>query len=219
MKKLFMLILIMSFFNLTPFFASAENGSFVKVIYSNINIYSDTNINEDFNLDGVEDIICSINYGIKLELKNENIIIGNDGFNYYCVKVNEQDGYVFCSQVLPSNYKSPIKDLDGNATLKSAAEVYVLENSVYNKTETILPKNQKIKILDGYNNNSQYTRIQYKDQEGQILTAYIKTETMKVSGISRSTIGAIIIVFTTVSLVLVVFGIKGKNKKKLKGEK
>ena len=211
MKKVLVVLLIILLSCSGTKLVFAESGSYVKVIYSSINIYSDSNIE-------TSNVIKQEIYGVRLKLKSNEKIIGQDNFSYYLVELeNFQDiseGYVFCSQVLPVQIASPNKDLDYNASVKNRASVFVLVNTSYEPTSHILEINQEIKILDGYNQNKEFTRIQYKDEDGDIITAYIKTEDILVSGISRTTIGALIIIVTTISLVLVLFGVKGKKKKK-----
>lgn len=84
----------------------------------------------------------------------------------------------------------------------------------YVETQKVLKIGTKVKVLDGLDYSKEYSRIQYSDQNGQIIYGYIKTQAIEKSGISRTTIGAIVIVVTTISLTLLVFGIKGKKKKK-----
>lgn len=220
MKKILLLLLMLCCLSVNVFNASAEGAEYVKVIYSSAYIYADANINADYNLDDENlDILCEVKYGTKLKLLSESIL-GEDGFNYYNVQISDGqtnlNGYVLCSNVLNINISSPNKELDSNGELNKKAKVYTYENQTYKETGVELASGQKIKILDGYNKSLEFTRIQYADEDGQILTAYVKTEDIKTSGISRSTIGAIIIIVTTVSLVLVIFGIKGKKKKSLK---
>ena len=90
MKILFLILFIFSFFNVNCFFTHAETEIFIKVIYSNISVYVDTDIFNDYNKDDISDVISNKTYGEKLKLKSENIIIGNDGYNYYLVKVDEE---------------------------------------------------------------------------------------------------------------------------------
>lgn len=205
---LLMIALILSF--KTNNMAFAENENYVKVIYSTINIYSNPDID-------TSTILCAKTYGEKLKLISTEKVQGEDGFLYFNIELTDvaeaDKGYVFCSQVLDVNLSSPIKDLDHNGSVNKEATVYVKEENSFVSTSVKLAPNQKIKILDGYDSNTQFTRIQYKDTNGEIITAYVKTADIKTSGISRGTIGAIIIIITTVSLVLVLFGIKGKRKK------
>lgn len=207
-KILLLVALILSFSHSKVTFAESEN--YVKVLYSTINVYSQANIN-------TSSVICTKTYGTKLKLIDVENVQGEDGYLYYNIEINDitevNSGYVLCSQVLDINISSPSKDLDYNGSLNKESIVYLKEENTYISTGNKLEENKKIKIIDGYDANTEYTRIQYKDQNGEILTAYVKTVDIKTSAISRETIGAIIIIVTTVSLVLVLFGIKGKRKK------
>lgn len=197
--------------------AFAENKAYVKALFSSVNVFMDKNINADFNQDGENlDIILTIKYGDKLELLTQDVQTGEDGFNYYQVKINENlSGYVLYSNVLLSSISSPKKDLDFNATTNKKTIVYIYENGrLQEDPNTTLLAGEKIKILEMGTNG--YSRIQYKDLDGDILTVYVKTADIQTSGISRGLIGAIIIIVTTISLVLVVFGIKGNRKRKQK---
>ncbi len=212
MKKFAVLIYLMvfSFCINVPFGTLAESQEvYVKVIYTSINVYKDT-------LASQQNVLAEVEYGTKLKLKNTNQIVGGDGFNYFLVEISFEgysEGYVLCSQVLNVDLSSPVKDLDHNATLFKDAEEYTSLGNGYIKTGKIINAGEKIKILDGFNSNQKFTRIQYKAESGEIITAYVLTETIKTSGISRTTIGAIIIIISTISLVLILFGVKGKKKK------
>lgn len=216
MKKIIivMLIIFVSLgLNINKAYAQVSEPGF-KVIYTTAYIYADINISADFNGDNENlDILYELQYGDIVTLKNKNIILGDDGFNYYNIIFNNIEGFVLCSQILSQNYSSPKKELDYNATLKEDSVIYDLKDEEYILTEKNLNEGQKIKILDGYDKSKEYTRIQYQDENGQIITCYVKTIDIKTSLISRSFIGATIIIVTTISLVLVVFGIKGKRKK------
>lgn len=214
MKKIIFILLCFCFISLTsPLSCLAQDANYVKVIYSLANVYADADINVDYNDDEISDVIYQAAYGEELKLQSLDAITGDDGLKYYSVELTDGVGYVLCSNVLNVKFSSPQKDLDANARLAKDAELYLLENAEYRQTGKLLSANEQIKLLEQGPN---FTKIQYKDADGSILTVYVKTENIKQEGISRGTIGAIIIVVTTISIVLVVFGIKGKNKKKYK---
>ena len=216
MKK-FLILLLIAFciFGASPRAVLAEDDSYVKVIYTQISIFSETDVNSETN-----QIITTASYGQKLKLSSNSIITSpQDGYNYYkiALELEEYDvGYVFVSQVCPVEYSSLNRVLATNAEVCEDAIVYYKENETYYQTETIIPNGTKIRILSGYDKAKAYTRIQYQQEDGEIVTNYIMTSQIKVSGISRTTIGAICIIVTTVTLVLIFFGIKGKTKKKSK---
>lgn len=210
MKKL--LLLIMLAFCLLTFnskgYTYANSNSYVKVIYTSINAYSETNIAQ-------ANVVEIFEYGDKLKLQQDMAIVGEDGYSYFQIETsNGTTAYVFCSQVLLAEIESPKKDLDSNSSVKEDAKVYEIQNQQYKETAFIIKSGNRIKVLDGLDSSKEFTRIQFLDEDGQILTGYVKTTAIQQAGISRGTIGAIIIVVVTISLVLLVFGIKGRKKKK-----
>ena len=194
--------------------AFAEGEVYVKALFSTVNVFKDKNIEVDADGDNENlDVVLTIKYGEKLLLASQSVEQGDDGLNYYKVKLSENlEGYVLYSNVLLSSISSPKKDLDHNATTNKKTTIYIYDGGRLQEQTTTLPSGEKIKILEL--GSEGYSRIQYKDSDGDILTVYVKTADIKTSGISRTTIGAIIIIVTTISLVLVVFGIKGNRKRK-----
>lgn len=221
MKKcVIVLLFCLCFFPVICNKTYAENNIYVKVLYSEINVYLDTNFTDDYNKDGENlDIVYTFLYGSIIKVVEENQIIGQDGYKYYKVEYESNGqkkmGYVLCSQVLNINYSSPAKELDYNAMVNKEAKLFTLKNEQYIENGISLKINQKIKIINGYNSTKKYTQIQYKAESGDILTAFVLTSDIKVGGISKGTIGAIIIVVSIISLSLIVFGVKGKKKRKL----
>ncbi len=192
--------------------AYAEIPACVRVVWSTINVYSDTNNNSETQ------IVAKFKYNQYLQTIGDECLLGADGLEYYKVDLtageHEQDyGFVLKSQVVDKNYKSLQKKLDTNAVVTQECEVFVLEKNDYVFTGEKLQSGASVKILSGYNKSNTYTLVQYQNQENEIVTAYVKTSVLKTSGISRTLIGAIIIVATTVSLILIIFGVKGKKKK------
>lgn len=214
MKLLFGFVFVLSF--LLPFaggnFAFAEIPSSVRVVYSNANVYKVDGARDESN------VIATYPYGTVLVTIGTSKMVGSDGLDYYKVELTDVDGfefgYVLVSQVLDVSVVSPQKKLDTNATLSKQAEVYNLRGNDYQKSDIILEKDTKVKILSGYSKDNEFTQIQYQQEDGQIMTAYVKTLTLQTSGISRTLIGTIIIVATAISLTLIIFGVGGKRKKK-----
>ena len=207
-----MLLLTFVTFSKTGAFASGEK--YVKSLYSGVKVLNEPNVDLENN------VLLTLNYGDVLKLKQKDTIVGDDGSNYYIVEVNIENvlqGYVLASFVNLVDNSSPIRNLDANAKTKSEAKIYSKTvDETFEETGETLNAGESIRIVDGYNSSKQYTRIQYKLENGEIAIGYIETSKIQISGVSRSTIGAIIIIVTTVSLVLIVFGIKGKHKKALK---
>ena len=188
----------------------ADAPTQVRVIYSNANVYSLTNISDENNK-----VIATYKYNQKFNTIGD-VIIGEDGYEYYKVEISVNEytfGYVFKSQVADVNIKSPQKRLDSNAKITTDCKVYNLNGNNYEETTETLKVGTQVKILSGYKKTEEFTQIQYQNQDGEIVTAYIKTTALKTSGISRTLIGTILIIITTASLVLIIFGVNGKNGK------
>ena len=213
MKKIFLFVL--AIISCTLFigdknYTLAEIPTVVRVIYTNANVYSKPNVNDENT-----QIIVTYKYNQKLTTIGDSSIVGEDGYNYYKVSLNIEpftEGYVLKSQVTNVDNTSPKKKLDANAKITEQTNIYVLNGNTFEKTEEILTSGTNVKILSGYNRDSEFTQIQYESEDG-IITAYVKTQSLQTSKISRTLIGAIIIIITTISLVLIIFGI-GKRKKR-----
>lgn len=209
MKKLLLLCFAFIVFLIPNTNLSLAETSQVRVIYSNANVYSTDNIESS-------EVLITLKYNDILTVIQSTT--GADGYEYYLVELenvaNYTQGYVFKSQVLDTTLSSPNKKLDSNASVSVECDVYTLDGKNYVKTESKLTSGTKIKILSGYNSSNEYTQIQYADENERIVTAYIKTSAIAVSGVSTTLIGAIIIIVTSVSLVLIIFGIGKKNKVK-----
>ena len=138
--------------------------------------------------------------------------------NYYeVVLVDVTDhsvGYVLKSQAVNAEIQSPQKELASNATVNKESIVYTFNGTDYIQTQTKLQAGTPIRILSGYDGEKDYTHIQYTDENKNIVTAYLKTDDIHVTGVSRATIAAVIIIVTTISLALIIFGISGKKRKK-----
>ena len=167
----------------------AEEILQVRVIYSNANVYSTDDILTSQK-------ITTLKYNDILTVIQSTT--GTDGYEYYLVELQNvtgySEGYVFKSQVLDVNISSPAKKLDNNASVLTECNVYILDGKNYIQTNTKLSAGTKIKILSGYNTDNEYTQIQYTGENEEIVTAYIKTNAIAVSGISITLIGAIIII-------------------------
>ncbi len=192
--------------------AFADEPLTVRVVYSNANIYKEADSSTR------ENIIDTVTYNTRLSVlevvdKTQSV----DGFEYFKVEYTKDEytfGYVLKSQVVDASINSPQKRLDTNAKIVNECYVYNLNGSNYEQTEDKLEVGTKIKILSGYNKENEYTQIQYQTAEGDIVTAYIKTSALKTTALSKSLISAILLIITSVSLVLLIFGVSGKKKKR-----
>ena len=141
----------------------------------------------------------------------ENIVDG---------KTSDDYGFVLIAHTVDYDKQSPQKKLDSNASVKNNnSEIFTkdtTENDKYIKTDITLKKGTKVKILDGYNKDKQYTYISFYDENNNIVSYYIQTKDLAVSGVNYSLIVGIMSLITCVSIILILFGIKGKKKKLLK---
>jgi len=194
---------VVSFNQKTSFAQSLDK---VKVIYSNVNVYLDYN--------NTQEVVKVVNYGDVLETNTNEIYTSSKQLDYYKVVINLENnkyGYILVSHTINTIYNSPKRELDHNAKITKKAYIYVKESEGICKTEKILKVGEKVKILS---KEEDYSFIQYLDSENNIVSCYIKSDCVRVKGISRSTISAIVIIATTISLVLIIFGVTNKKGKK-----
>ena len=150
----------------------------------------------------------------------------NSMFYKFCLKdiidgkTSEDIGYVLIAHTVDYSKQSLHKRLDSNATIKNdnsqIFEKDTTEDGKYNKVDIILNKGTKVKILDGYDKNKQYTYISFYDNNNNIVSYYIQTKDLSVSGVNYSLIIGIMSLVTCVSIILILLGVKGKKKKLLK---
>jgi len=214
MKKL-LIIAIMALSFCLPFVgnlqAMAEIYSSVRVVYPYAYVYEAANAGEESAI-----LIKTCNYNEVLTTIGTEVVVGGvDNLEYYQVQITDvpgyESGYVLKSQVVGADVQSPKKELNINATINQECDIYILNGTDYEKTGEKLASGTKIRWLKNVDN---YSQIQYTDAQQNIITAYVLINVVGFSGISRATIGAVIIIITTVSLVLIIFGISGKKKKK-----
>ena len=128
---------------------------------------------------------------------------------YFKVSYNETEGYILANTVRKNdeNFKINFKP---NAIVNKESEVYIktednYQNFVYNGEKIILESNTEIKLLSVYDKNKTYQEISFlKDNE--ILTGYVLTENISVSGFRYYVliiIFVLIIVFSTVIPIVV----------------
>lgn len=212
MKKI--ILFMMAFVLFTAFgqsFSFAEGEKYVKVIYSNISIFSSADAT------GSAVVIGSARYGEKFKLKNDDPILGDDNFYYLKIEVQIDEyveAYVFSSQVAPLEYSSPKRSLGTNATITKQAKLYTKVGTSFEPTDIELEAGAKVRLIGDRKEN--YSKIQYQDDDGDVRTFYVESSLIKMNGVSRATVGAIFIIVTTISIVLIIFGVKGKKKRAIK---
>ncbi len=195
--------------NANSFAFASDVPTKVKTIIET-NLYSDANIKSD--------IIKKLDVGIVLNVDKEFL---DDMFykvSLYKIieEASENDiAYVLKSHTLDSTINSPEKKLDYNAQIKNDNSVlytYDTNSKTYIETNITLNKDTKVRILDGYDKNKEFTCISYQNKDGDIVSYYIKTENLKVNGINYSVIVAISTLITCAIIISIVFGIKGRKK-------
>ena len=181
-------------------------GKTVKIIFTTSYVFSLPEAKE-------ENIIKEYKYGTEFEVLEENV---QGDYSYYKIKItdieNVEMAYILKSAVMDTSIFTPKKELDVNASVSKDAIVYTIVGEEYVETNEVLISGTKIRLISGYDASVKYSKIQYTNQNGDIITAYIKTSDIKVSYISRTLIGIVIIVITSTSIVLILFGIKKSRK-------
>lgn len=206
--------------NLNKNLFEQQNNVQVKVVYNKIQSFSEPNINSQTVVK-----LKTYSYGeiLTLHQDNTNSVLGEDGFEYFCISTTEPNAtngkaYVFKSQVENVLYSSPKKELDANAEICADCDVYTFDGTNYTALKDKLKLGDKIRLVEGFNKNKTHNKVQYKNQNGDLLFGYVPTQAIKTSGVSVTVISAVIIIITTVSLAILIFGLGKKKKTKLIGK-
>lgn len=199
----------------------------VKVVLSTY-IYSEVYIDDELQKPTLTNPIIQVD-GKDFKLKvNDELNVDTDFSDDMFYRVNllnlvpgktaSDFGFVLISQTIDANNSSPVKKLDFNAKIKNDNSVIYTKNNAgeFVKTEGTLNKNTEVRILDGYNKKKEFTYISYYDNNNNIISNYIKTTDLSVSGVNYSLIIGILSLISCISAILIVFGIKGKKRKKSK---
>ena len=196
----------------------ASSFAYATNIPSQIKTTLTTNIYEQANIKS--NIIKQLETGVVLNV--DTAFLNNTFYkiSIYNIVENSQEtdfGYVMKAHCLDASINSPQKQLDYNAKIKND-NAYVFEydqiTNSYNKVNISLNKNTKIKILDGYDKNKTYTYISFYNEDDDIVSYYVKTTDISVDGINYSVIVAISTLRTCAVIISIVFGLKGKKRKK-----
>lgn len=216
---MFCLLIVGSFVNLGPTtFASSNIPSQVTVtlqtpVYKQAKLTSEVYTNQD--------TIIYLSVGTTLNVDTsftDGMFYKVDIYNIISNAVDGDFGYVLKSQTLDSTVKSPAKKLVANAKVKndnSKIYTYDYAEDKYNPvTDIVLNKGTDVRILDGYDKNKTYTFISFVNQDNEIVSYYIETTNLEVSGVSYTVIVAIIILISCAGIVGAIFGVKLKKSKK-----
>lgn len=122
-------------------------------------------------------------------------------------------GYVLKSMTIDNSISSPQKSLNYNAEILADANTFEKLGDEYKMLETVLKKGDKVCILNGYNQNSQYTFVSFYSGD-VLLNCYVKTEVLKVPGVSSTLIVSlsVLVAGCTIAIVLTKL-VVGKQKK------
>jgi len=144
----------------------------------------------------------------------------NDEFNvllcvgdFYKVQFGEsQEGYILTAFCMDSS-RTPIEVyLDTNAITKAESSLYLLNGSQFILIDNIyLPAQTRIKLLNGFNETSQYTKASIS-LNGEVFTYYVPTANIDPDGNSTRTIVALMLIVTSVTIFLILYSFfKGKK--------
>jgi len=146
--------------------------------------------------------------------------------SFYQVKIpgSEQNGWVLKNAVSASNSKALEKSLDPNAkTLNKDVKVYSTQKLekgseiIIAGKPVLLSQFQEVKIVGGYNKNSDSTKIMF-EYENQILTGYVKTSDLVVEGFNGTIILIVFIFILVVSIIVSIIVATKKKRKKAKNK-
>ncbi len=178
-------------------------------------IYSEADIKSEI-------LVEKVDTGTKLTLDNTSEQNSDMFYRVYIYGIapnaSENDvGYVLRAQTLDSTITSPLKTLDDNATIKNddtKTYSYDVNTKKYIEENIVLKKGTPVQVLDGYDKNKDFTYIAFYDSNNNIVRFYVETSNLRVPGINWSVIVAISTLITCATILAIIFGIKGRKKKK-----
>lgn len=209
---LFAFALLLPMFGQKTVYAN-EDPQKVKVVANQTIVYKEPSITSEI-------LIEKCVYGTVFDVVSDDAIDYKLFYKVSVVGLIEDQtitvGYILKSHTLDSTISSPTKALDDNATIKNDnAVVYELVEQQYVATQKTLPKDTKIRVLDGYDSSKEYTFVSFTEND-IIVSYYVKTVDVQVYGVNYSLIVAIMTLITCACALSIVFGIKAKKKKKKK---
>ena len=207
MKKLLLLVMALFIFCVPSSSAKAEDlPASVRVITVSTRIYNSASLSDPM-LNGEEEVRAV--HGDTFEVLS--LVVSENSF--YEISYAGESAYILKAHVLDTNIDANNVKLDTNAVLRENAEVFEYANQTYSKVDITLEKGTRVKLLDGIDNSLEYTRISFEIGE-ETLTYYVPTTAISPDGMSAGGITAIALIITCTSLLLILFGCKGKKKKK-----
>ena len=178
----------------------------VRVITVSTGIYNSASLSDPM-MNGEEEVKAF--HGETFKVKS--LIVAENSF--YEIVYNNASAYILKAHVLDTKINSNNIKLDTNAVLRIDAKVYEYNGENYSEIDYVLEKGTRIKLLDGIDNTLEYTRISFELNE-ETLTYYVPTTAISPDGMSAGGITAIALIITCTSLLLILFGFKGKKRKK-----
>lgn len=137
------------------------------------------------------------------------LIVGD----FYKIQFGEsQEGYILTAFCMDSS-RTPLEVyLDTNAITTAESSLYLLSGSQFVLIDNIyLPAQTRIKLLNGFNETSQYTKASIS-LNGEVFTYYVPTANIDPDGISTRTIVALMLIVTSVTIFLILYSFfKGKK--------
>lgn len=232
MKKIFavlflLIVAIFPFNKITNLSAETTSSNVVKVVSDFCYLYLTTTNLSSSGSDNIR-----VEYGTELELiddegtgKKAGEVISTGDYKFYYVQYKSYKRYVLISNVVSEETNTSLKKtLDSNAKiLNDKTKVYKTalateENRIQiGENNVELQQFQEIKIIDGYDKNKEFHKIMF-EENGEILTGYVKTSDILVEGFN-GTIILIVFIFVLIgSIVLSIVLSTRKKRKKLKAK-
>ena len=209
MKKLLALIcaiLILGAFGASPVQAEDSLPESVRVITVSTRIYNSASL-DDIKMGGEQEVRAV--HGDVFSVLS--LTVAENSF--YEISYNGASAYILKAHVLDTSVKSSNVKLDTNASLRLETMVYEYNGTSFSETGITLESGTRIKLLDGLNQDADYTRISFELNE-ETLTYYVPTSNITADGMSAAGITAITLIIACTSLLLILFGFKGRKKKK-----
>ncbi len=127
-------------------------------------------------------------------------------------------GYVTTASIMTFNTTKDPQTIKANATIKITSELAFV--NLYTKvgdkyqllTTQVLLDGTRIRLVNNYDKQAQYTEIKYIDNQGQVSTAYVETKFIILDGITFEIVIAILLVVVSVVLGLILIVVIKKSK-------
>ena len=212
MKKFFLIIFFLicsiSCFQFS-FLSFAENTEY-KVCVNQTSIFSAPDVTSE--------IVETLFFNDIITISDEVVNDVNSNIKYFkVIKNDEIFGYVISTTV--SKNDRILYKLQTNSKINKDSDVYILNDSNYeplkiNDLEIVLKSETEVRLLEKYNPQKEYLQIafSYKDE---ILTGYVKTENISVSGFNYYFLIAIFLIVIIGSTVIPIVYKNWKKHKKI----